>query len=317
METLSDEEPLFDDFFPLSPLSGEFDAVSLHGKNYFVSPVNEFDFSKADAAFFISTPDETQRLLSKAQNAGCIVIDDSHLYAADPRVPLILPELNQNDLNKAVETRLVIPAAAVTTQLCLALAPLHDNFEVEHCTVTALESVSEHGRVGTETLARETTLLLNGTSAEHEGFPAQLAINLHTRIGDLQDDNYSEHENTVKAQTQRILGAFSRGLDVTCMQVPVFYGHTLSIHVDLQEKASVKELEEAFAESEYLSLIPSDKVLTPVTDAVTESKILITRVRQDGRSGKAFSFIALMDNSRRGEAVSCVRIAQLLRKKLG
>ncbi|MBO6258022.1 MAG: hypothetical protein J6M93_01605 [Succinivibrio sp.] len=317
LETLEQDNMQVDDLFPLSPLSGDFDAVTLNGKNYLIQSVDDFDFSKADIAFFISTQDETQRLAQEAREAGCIVIDDSHLYSGDEKVPLVLPELNDVDITKAIETRLVIPASSVSAEICLALAPLHDSFGVEHAVVTALESVSEHGRAGTETLAHETTMLLNGMSADHEGFPAQLAFNLHTRIGSLETDGYSDHENTIRKEVRRLMGRFSRGIDLTCIQVPVFYGHTIIVHVDLEEKTTLAKVEEAFNDySDWISMPPKDQVLTPVTDGVNERNILVTRLKQDGQSGKSFSFVALMDNSRRGEAISCVKIAKLLAQKI-
>lgn len=317
LETLEEDNLEIGELFPLSPLSGEFDAVTLKGRNFLIQSVDDFDFSKADVAFFISTQDETQRLAQEAREAGCIVIDDSHLYSGDEKVPLVLPELNDVDITKAIETRLVIPASSVCAETCLALAPLHDTFGIEHAVVTALESVSEHGRAGTETLAHETTMLLNGMSADHEGFPAQLAFNLHTRIGALLDDGYSDHENTIRKEIVRLMGRFTRGLDITCIQVPVFYGHTLAVHVDLEEKTTLENVEEAFRDySDWISLPPKDQVITPVTDGVNERNLLITRLKQDGHSGKSFSFVVLMDNTRRGEAISCVKIAKLLSQKL-
>lgn len=311
-ETLEEQAIKVDELYPLSPLSGEYDAVTLDHQNYFVSPIEEFDFSKANVALFLSTQDESQRWINVAREKGCIVIDNSHLFSGDDKTVTIVPEINDFDVKKAIEQRLVIPALAPSVQLCLALSALHDEFGVAKATVTSLESVSELGRLGTETLAHETTLLLNGMAAEHQGFPAQLAFNLHTRMGVLEENGYSDHENAISNEVQRILGDFERGFEITCIQVPVFYGHTMVVNVDLEDQATVDEVEKAFEKSQYVALAPKEDVLSPVADIISERQVLVTRLRKEKQGVKSFSFVIMMDNTRRGEAISCVEIAKLV-----
>ena len=317
IETLEEQDLDFADFFPLSPLNGEYDAVQIKRRNYFVEPINKFDFSRADVALFISTADESSQWVKKAQEAGCIVIDNSHLFSGDGHTVTIAPELNEYEIKDAVASRLVIPPLAPALQLALSLAPLDDEYGIERVSAVFLESVSEHGRLGTETLARETTLLLNGMSAEHDGFQAQLAFNLHTQIGDMEDNGNTHHENVIKNEVAKLMGRFEGGFDVTCIQVPVFYGHTLSVTVDVKRPIKDQdELEQVFSESEYVSLAEKGQMLTPVTDTVSSRDIIITRLRQQKPQSKTVSFVSLMDNSRRGEAITCVKLAQLLSKFL-
>ncbi len=316
IETIEEQDLSFDDVFPLSPLTGEYDAVQIKGQNYFVQPVEEFDFSKADVALFLTTQDESQHWINAAREKGCIVIDDSHLFNGDDKTVTIVPEINPFDIKKAIENRLVIPALAPSVQLCLALSVLHDEYGIARATVTSMESVSEFGRLGTETLAHESTLLLNGMAAEHQGFPAQLAFNLHTRMGLLEDNGYSDHENAITHEVSRILGRFERGFDITCIQVPVFYGHTMVVNVDLEDKATLEEVKQAFDASEYVTVASEDDVLSPVADIINERTVMLTRLKQDKPGSKSYSFVIMMDNTRRGEAISCVEIAKLIAKSL-
>ena len=219
-------------------------------------------------------------------------------------------------IKKAIENRLVIPALAPSVQLCLALSVLHDEYGIARATVTSMESVSEFGRLGTETLAHESTLLLNGMAAEHQGFPAQLAFNLHTRMGLLEDNGYSDHENAISNEVSRILGRFERGFDITCIQVPVFYGHTMVVNVDLEDKATLEEVKQAFDASEYVTVASEDDVLSPVADIINERTVMLTRLKQDKPGSKSYSFVIMMDNTRRGESISCVEIAKLIAKSL-
>lgn len=316
IETIEEQDLSLSEVFPLSPLTGEYDAVQIKGQNYFVQPVEEFDFSKADVALFLTTQDESQHWINAAREKGCIVIDDSHLFNGDDKTVTIVPEINPFDIKKAIENRLVIPALAPSVQLCLALSVLHDEYGIARATVTSMESVSEFGRLGTETLAHESTLLLNGMAAEHQGFPAQLAFNLHTRMGLLEDNGYSDHENAISNEVSRILGRFERGFDITCIQVPVFYGHTMVVNVDLEDKATLEEVKQAFNASEYVTVASEDDVLSPVADIINERTVMLTRLKQDKPGSKSYSFVIMMDNTRRGEAISCVEIAKLIAKSL-
>lgn len=316
IETIEEQDLSLGKVFPLSPLTGEYDAVQIKGQNYFVQPVEEFDFSKADVALFLTTQDESQHWINAAREKGCIVIDDSHLFNGDDKTVTIVPEINPFDIKKAIENRLVIPALAPSVQLCLALSVLHDEYGIARATVTSMESVSEFGRLGTETLAHESTLLLNGMAAEHQGFPAQLAFNLHTRMGLLEDNGYSDHENAISNEVSRILGRFERGFDITCIQVPVFYGHTMVVNVDLEDKATLEEVKQAFDASEYVTVASEDDVLSPVADIINERTVMLTRLKQDKPGSKSYSFVIMMDNTRRGEAISCVEIAKLIAKSL-
>lgn len=316
IETIEEQDLSLGEVFPLSPLTGEYDAVQIKGQNYFVQPVEEFDFSKADVALFLTTQDESQHWINVAREKGCIVIDDSHLFNGDDKTVTIVPEINPFDIKKAIENRLVIPALAPSVQLCLALSVLHDEYGIARATVTSMESVSEFGRLGTETLAHESTLLLNGMAAEHQGFPAQLAFNLHTRMGLLEDNGYSDHENAISNEVSRILGRFERGFDITCIQVPVFYGHTMVVNVDLEDKATLEEVKQAFDASEYVTVASEDDVLSPVADIINERTVMLTRLKQDKPGSKSYSFVIMMDNTRRGEAISCVEIAKLIAKSL-
>lgn len=222
VETLEEQHLPLDDFFPLSPLQGEYDAVMIDKKNYFVEAVDTFDFSRANVVLLLSTQDESARVISKAQECGCIVIDNSHLFSGEDKGELVVPELNPYDIRKGIDKKLIVPALAPSLMLMLVLAAVSDEYGLSRVSVTSLESVSEQGRLGTETLAHESTMLLNGLPAEHPGFEAQLAFNLHPRIGAVDENGYSDHENIIKHEVNEILGKFDRGFDITCMQVPVF-----------------------------------------------------------------------------------------------
>lgn len=312
-----DEDNLIAKLYPLSPLKGEYDAVKLKGTNYLITHVDEFDFSKADCALFLTTPDESARLAGKARSQGCTVIDNSRQFSGSADAPLIMGQINPYKIKEAVQKRLCVPATSVATALCLSLGPLHDEFEVVQAQACALESVSEHGSFGTETLVQETAYLLNGRSLDDSGFPAQVAFNVHSRIGDLKENGDSAHESLIKQEVQELLGPFEQGLSVTSLLVPVFYGHTVCVHVQLLEKTTVEGIIEAFKSWPELKAVDdNEEFLTPVSHGVAEDKILCGRIRQSSSGRNAFDFMLMLDNSRRGEALNCVEILKLLNAEL-
>lgn len=315
LEVLEERRFPVSELYPLSPLPGEYDAVTLDGRNYLIEYVDDFDFAKADLAFFITTPDETARLQQKARQSGCIVIDNSRLYSGSAEAAVILPELNPYAVNDALAQKLAVPASSVTTELALPLALLHDEFGVARVQAAVLEAVSEHGRSGTETLARETAHLLNGMPADNSDFPAQLAFNLHTSIGKTQEDGTTDHEAAVLFELSKIFGPMTKGISLTCLQAPVFYGHTAVVQVELEDDPSVEEVAECLRRSPDIELV-TDELLTPVTHGVRENCIYLSRLRRSAGVKRTFDLVLVMDNTRRGEALNCVEIAELIDKAL-
>lgn len=316
LETLNEQALAIDEIFPLSPLQGEYDAIKVNGTNYFVQAVDSFDFTKANIALFLTTKDESERLVKKAKEAKCTVIDNSRLFSNSDKLKPVIPEINPYDIKEAMSENLVVPPLASTLQVALLLNALHNEYGVDRATICALESVSEHGRLGTQTLAHETTLLLNGMSPDHQGFEAQLAFNLHNRVGEVLEDGYCMQESIIKNQLQKVLGQFKYGLDVTCIQVPVFYGHTAIINVDLEDATNISEIEDVLKQDPNLEYIGNDKLLSPVDDIINQRKVLISRLRQTNKTGKSFSLVAMIDNSRRGEAICLVELVKLVAKNV-
>ena len=313
LEELEQGKIVIDEFFPLSPLSAEYDAVPLSGKNYKIECVDEFDFAKADAVLFLSTKDESERLIPKAQAANCVVIDNSHLFSGAKGIPSIVKDINPEKIVEVRAKKLATVPLALTSQIVLALNPLHDEFGVRKAAITALVSVSEHGELGTQTLASETTRLLNGMSVDVTDFPAQLAFNLHTRVGDINEEGSSLLEDEVKKEVFEVIDPFKDGMSLTCIQVPTFYGHTLSVHVELEYDGSVDEFKEALRKAHDLVLeedMEEKTLVTPVSCAELDKAVYISRVRKQGRA--SFDFTAVMDNTAVGEAAAALDILKML-----
>lgn len=310
----NDPDIKLDEFYPLSPFASEYDAVPLGGKNYVISYVDEFDFAKVDVALFFTTKDETERLVNKAQDAGCIVIDDSHFFAGKKDAPVLLREVNPYAIKAVKEKRLACVPLATSSEIVLALSPLHDEYGIKQAVITAMVSASEHGELGIDTLAHETTQMLSGLAADVTDFPAQLAFNLHTRIGELNEQGTSSHEEVILHEASLLLDLQESALSLTCIQVPIFYGHTLSVHVELEEDCSLDEFKDVLRQSPAIKLEEEADagLVSPLSCAELDSKVYIARIRKFGRA--SFDFTVVMDNTRCGEAVAALDVCKLLQK---
>lgn len=353
LEELENSNLPIEEFYPLSPFNVEFDAVPLRGKNYVITCVDEFDFSKAQIALFLTTKDESERLIPEVQAQGCIVIDNSHLYSGIEQQPIILKEVNPYAITKILEKKLAVIPSAISTEVALSTKPAHDEWGITNAVVTALVSASEHGELGTQTLARETAQLLNGQGVDYTDFPAQLAFNIHTRIGQLDDKGISEYEALVKHEVFSLVDHFAQDLTLTCIQVPVFYGHTLSVHLELEEDPSLEEFKEAYAACDYIALEENVKLdnnedvdsalnesaeqgqnaaqganqaLNTNDDKSLASSVLVSPVScaelenklfisRVRKTGRGrFDFAVVMDNTRRGEAATIINVLDLIKQ---
>ncbi len=304
--------------YPLSPLKGEYDAVPYRGHNYMISCIDDFDFDQADIAVFACTKDETARLLPKLERSRCILIDNSRYLSGRGSAPGLLPELTGvKGIREVIDKRSCVPLSSIAAEIALALEPLSE-LKLSRVIATALMAVSEHGETGTQTLAHESVLLLNGMPVDDSPFDAQLAFNLHPRVGPLEDNGCSSLENLVTAELTEVLGSgFAGEFDLTCLQVPVFYGHTVVMNVELKEWKDFAEIKELLEESEYLRIIADDEDMpTPVSSLNDEGQVLITRLRPSRVNPNAFDLTLLMDNTRRGEAMSCVQLLELIAAEL-
>ena len=335
LEMLADNEQLkIDEFYPLSPIPLEYDAVPLKGKNHLITFINDFDFAKADVALFLTTKDLSETWLPVATAAGCIVIDDSHLYSGakgeNGQATVIASSINPFKLPELLTTKIAALPHATSFEIAAPLNELMQDFEVRKVVVTALIAASEHGELGTQTLARETTMLLNGQGVDVVDFPAQLAFNVLTRVGAVDDNGVSEHERTIMEELRALLPDYKGALSLTCIQVPTFYGHTLSVQVELTTDESLEDVKDSLSnnpdlvfeegvaqlraelESEEGEL--GELMVSPVTCADLErDAIFLSRLRKVGPG--TYDFTAVMDNTRYGEAKAALDLLLLLQQQ--
>ena len=275
--------------------------------------IEEFDFSKVDIVLMSAGGDVSRQWSEKIGKAGPIVIDNSSAFRKDPDVPLIVPEVNPDDVKLARKKNIIANPNCSTAQLVVALKPLHDAAKITRAVVSTYQSVSGAGKEGMDELWNQTKAIYGLGDASPKKFPKQIAFNVIPFIGSFRDDGYTDEEAKMWDETHRILDP-SIKLTVTCVRVPVFVGHSESVTLEFDRPISPDEARAILRDAPGVMVIDKqehDGYITPV-DAAGEHAVYVSRIRKDPTVENGLSLWIVSDNLRKGAALNAVQIAQLL-----
>ena len=275
--------------------------------------IEEFDFSRVDIVLMSAGGDVSRQWSEKIGKAGPIVIDNSSAFRKDPDVPLIVPEVNPDDVKLARKKNIIANPNCSTAQLVVALKPLHDAAKITRAVVSTYQSVSGAGKEGMDELWNQTKAIYGLGDATPKKFPKQIAFNVIPFIGSFRDDGYTDEEAKMWDETHRILDPSIR-LTVTCVRVPVFVGHSESVTLEFDRPISPDEARAILREAPGVMVIDKqehDGYITPV-DAAGEHAVYVSRIRKDHTVENGLSLWVVSDNLRKGAALNAVQIAQLL-----
>ncbi|MEX1253639.1 MAG: aspartate-semialdehyde dehydrogenase [Dehalococcoidia bacterium] len=269
-------------------------------------------FAGADFVFISATDDASRHFAPAAAKAGAIAIDDSGVWRMDPTVPLVVPEVNPDDLLQH-EGIFAIPNCS-TTPLVMALWPLHRVNPVQRVIVATYQSVSGTGSAAVHELADQTHKVMQNQPAPPHVYPHQIAFNLLPEIGSFKDDGYTSEEWKVTAETRKIMHEPELPLSATCVRVPVYVSHSEAVWVELSRamdpEAATDILRKApgivVQDDPSISLYPQ-----PLT-AAGRDEVFVGRIRHDSSHPKGLAFWLVCDNLRKGAALNAIQIAEEL-----
>ena len=283
-----------------------------------IQDLEQFDFSNTDIALFSAGGSISAEHAPRAAAAGCIVIDNTSHFRREPDIPLVVPEVNPQDVANYPARGIIANPNCSTIQMVVALKPLDDAATIERINVATYQAVSGTGKDAIEELAQQTTSLLNGRPPEASVYPKQIAFNCLPHIDAFQDNGYTREEMKMVWETHRILGRESIGVNPTTVRVPVFYGHSEAVHIETREKLGAE------AARKLLSSAPGVKVLdeqcdggypTAVTEGSGTDPVYVGRIREDISHERGLDLWVVADNVRKGAALNSVQIAELLIKE--
>jgi len=288
-------------------------SVAYRGKNVRVREVDAFDFNKVKIAFFAAGPAVTRSYAARATAAGCAVIDLSGGLPVE-QAPNVVPEVNAPllaSLAKPYQVACPSPAAAA---LSVVLGPLRALLDVQRVSVTACMAVSSLGREGVTELARQTAELLNVRPLEPKVFDRQMAFNVLAQVGTPDAQGHVPLEKRLVAELRELLSLPLIKVGVTCIQVPVFFGDSLSVSVQTSAPVDVAAVAAALDAAQGIDLVDADDYPTPVGDAVGQDAVYVGRLRGGIDDACELNFWVTSDNVRKGAALNAVQVAELLIK---
>jgi aspartate-semialdehyde dehydrogenase len=287
-------------------------TITFRGEQCIVEELVPDSFLGVDLAIG-STPDETARDFAPwATERGTIVVDESGYWRMDPKVPLIVPEVNADAL--VGHHGLIASPNCSTTQLVVALKPLHDAARVRRVIVSTYQATSGAGVAGQRDLTNGSRAHLEGSKHQNETFAHDIAFNLIPQIGSHKHAGYTSEEMKMVHETRKILGDESIQVCATCIRVPVSNCHSESILVETEKHISPEQARELFAAAPGIVVIDdlAAKQYPMPQNCDGRDEVFIGRIRQDLSSPNGLAFWCVSDNLRKGAATNAVQIAELL-----
>ncbi len=293
--------------------------IQFAGQTIMVEDLAGFDFSQVQIGLFSAGGSVSATWAPIAAEAGCIVIDNTSHFRRYPEIPLIVPEVNLHRLPDFRHTNIIANPNCSTIQMLVALKPIYDAAGITRINVCTYQAVSGAGKRAVEELASQTARILNAQPMEREVFPKQIAFNALPQIGDFQDNGYTLEEMKMVWETRKIFEDEDIQVNPTCIRIPVFHGHSESVHIETRDKISAAEARQLLDEAE--GVIVMDDGLeggypTAASDSAGEDAVFVGRIREDISAERGLNLWIVSDNLRKGAALNSIQIAEVLIKQL-
>jgi len=243
---------------------------------------------------------------------GAVVIDNTSAWRLDPRVPLVVPEVNPGAI--ALHHGIIANPNCSTILALLALAPLHRAFGLVRATVATYQAVSGAGQAGIQELLDQTRSVLAGEGPVPVKFPQPIAFNLFSHDSEVGADGYNQEERKLLLESRKILDLPHLRISATCVRVPVVRAHAEAIHAEFERPVTEAEARAALAEAPGILLVDdreANRFPTPL-DASGRDEVLVGRVREDASLPGAIALFLAGDQVRKGAALNAVQIAERL-----
>ncbi|EPD6683486.1 aspartate-semialdehyde dehydrogenase [Cronobacter sakazakii] len=311
LEQLAERQFPVGELYALARNESAGETLRFNGKNVQVQDADAFDWTQAQLAFFVAGQEASARYVDDATNAGCLVIDSSGLFALEPDVPLVVPDVNPYVLADYRNRNVVAVADSLTSQLLTALRPLMEAGGLSRIQVTNLLSVSAQGKTAVDALAGQSARLLNGMPVdEDDHFGRQLAFNMLPLLPDREGS--VRQDRRLVDEVRKVLQDEGLMISVTSVQAPVFYGHAQMVNFEALRPLAAEEARDALERDQDIALSEENDYPTQVGDASGSVHLSIGCVRNDYGMPEQIQFWSVADNVRFGGALMAIKTAEKL-----
>lgn len=301
--------------YPLASLRSVGKTVNFSGETLEVENLEHFDFAQADIAFFSAGGSVSADYAPKAAASGCIVIDNTSFFRYDTDIPLVVPEVNPEAIAEFTKRNIIANPNCSTIQMLVALKPIYDAVGITRINVATYQAVSGTGKRAITELVDQTGALLNGRGVSPSVYPRQIAFNVLPHIDNFEPNGYTREEMKMVKETRKILGDDTIQVNPTAVRVPVLYGHSEALHVELKKPLTAEEARNILEKAPGVTVVDDTakaEYPTPFNDASGQDNVLVGRIRQDISHPSGLNLWVVADNIRKGAATNAIQIAEIL-----
>jgi|TARA_B110000977_G_scaffold97130_1_gene128029 aspartate-semialdehyde dehydrogenase len=282
-----------------------------------VEDLADFDFSKVQIGLFSAGASISEKFAPKAAEQGCVVIDNTSRYRYEDDIPLVVPEVNPAAIADYKNRGIIANPNCSTIQMLVALKPIHDAVGIERVNVATYQAVSGTGKEAIDELDAQTQSLSEGKAIVSEVYPKQIAFNALPHIDVFLENGYTKEEMKMVWETQKIMADDSILVNPTAVRIPVKYGHSEALHLELKAPLDAQAARDLLASAPGITVIDDHcdgGYPTAATDSEGTDPVYVGRIRQDISHPRGLNLWVVSDNLRKGAALNSVQIAECLIK---
>ena len=313
IEVLEKSKIKIDNLYLVASEKSAGQKLKFNNRDIIIEQLEKYDFSKAEITIFAAGSEIAKNWAPRAAKKT-IVIDNSKQFRMDKDVPLVVAEVNPNDLK--MHKNIIANPNCSTIQLMLPLKPLHDKYKIKRVIVSTYQAVSGAGKASVDELFSQTKDYLNDKKINSKNFTKQMAFNLIPHIDIFVDDGYTKEEWKMENETKKILDS-NIGLSATCVRVPVKTSHSESVNIEFENDYDLEVVRKILNNAPGCKVIDEQKdggYITPL-EAEGDYLTFISRIRKDHSNKKAINIWVVSDNLLKGAALNTVQIAECLVEK--
>tara|TARA_B100001105_G_scaffold143058_1_gene114671 strand:- start:78 stop:1076 length:999 start_codon:yes stop_codon:yes gene_type:complete len=316
LEVLEKKQFPIDELFLIASSRSMGKKINFKGKEHDIRDLENFDFSNVKIAFFSAGSIIAEKWAPIAAQKT-IVIDNSKFFRMDPDVPLIVPEVNPQDLKNYKKKNIIANANCSVIPLVVALKPLHDLYQIKRIVASTYQSVSGAGKAPMDELLSQTKNFFENKELSSKFFTKQIAFNAIPHIDSFLADGYTKEEQKMHDEVKKILDTKIK-ITSTSVRIPVLVSHAISVNVEFHKSYKLNEIKTVLNSSPGCKVIDEHKdggYITPV-EAENKFETFVSRIREDKSQINSINLWIVSDNLLKGAALNAVEIAETLIKDI-
>tara|TARA_B100000745_G_scaffold157269_1_gene102965 strand:+ start:5408 stop:6439 length:1032 start_codon:yes stop_codon:yes gene_type:complete len=291
--------------------------LNFSGKDIEVELCTPTLLDEVDFSFISANGDVSRKIAPLSAKHGAVAIDDSSAFRMSDTVPLVVPEVNADDLNNH-QGIVAIPNCS-TTPLVMVLKPLSSQAKIRRVVVDTFQSVTGTGSAALEEMKTQSYEVLKGGKAKAKEYPHQIAFNVLPHIEPFQENGYTNEEMKMLHETRKILHDPEVMVSATCVRVPVAVSHSEAIHIEFDKPVDPKTVRAILSDQPGIRIVddPFSNVYPMPIEAAGSDEVLVGRIRRDISNPNGIALWVVCDNLRKGAALNAIQIAEeMMRRNL-